>query len=232
MTPAQRAQYERDAAEHRAATAKAEAAAAQAKAAQAAAATAQAQVPPPPVYVSAIESGISTFTSAPLRPVGPGRPAWEAAQRPQPPVARQVLNIPTAADFPRAVNAATPPQGIRPGQPDYVEDVRALTTPEAVRNGTYAANRERLLAMSGAPRLDNFGLTPSGVYATADQSASPVPSGHPLASPSDRGLAPASVDGPRAPGTAQAFHGYPSGPASPAMAAKMALNRAARRGGK
>jgi hypothetical protein len=64
---------------------------------------------------------------------------------PSAPVGVTVTSVSPSA-FPTVPNAATPAQQLAGGVGDFVAEVAELTTPEAIRNGSYARNRDRLLA--------------------------------------------------------------------------------------
>jgi hypothetical protein len=80
-----------------------------------------------------------------------------AAQQPQPsappsqpvpstaPIAVQVQAIPSPSQFPRPVSPPAIPEAAL-GTQQFTEQIAAVTTPEAVRNGTYAQHRRQLMA--------------------------------------------------------------------------------------
>ena len=95
--------------------------------------------------------------------MGPRVPQQPQQQVQQLPIAivQQPYQVPNG--FPTAPNGAAVPMQ-DPGNGGLVEDIRALTTPEAVRSGAYAQNRQRIMsalqqqggavsgALSNAPR--------------------------------------------------------------------------------
>lgn len=126
------------------------------------AAQANATAPVEP-YVSAATLGLPSMTSAPpLRPVGAGRPAWQAAMRREPLEPPRLPLSPSA--FPTAPNAPAVPMAM-PGI--VAEDLSRLTTRDAVASGEYAQHRQRLLGLVGMGQ--GHGFTPSGLLATGPQ---------------------------------------------------------------
>jgi hypothetical protein len=86
-----------------------------------------------PVRVYAADLGIGSFMTRPLPPPAPPQP--------QPPVG-------TVRELSHVAFAQPPqpqPQAALAPTPTYEDELHALTTPQAVRSGEYAAQRQRLL---------------------------------------------------------------------------------------
>ncbi|MCU1282444.1 MAG: hypothetical protein JWM53_5990 [bacterium] len=175
-----------------------------------------AATPTPPAgagrpYVSALGLGYhaQTFPRTPMLPA-----PSVVAHVPQ--RARVIVPAtPTAADFPRVMNAL--PLRAGPSPTPTNEELQKLTTAEAVRSGEYAKHRDQLLALGGQQaRGTGHAFSSTGLYALGPQQELP-PQAHPMA----QRRAPQSS-------TFVQPHGNPvTGPMSPLLVAK--LQRAGKR---
>lgn len=163
--------------------------------------TPSAPVLPAPVPPAAPAQPLQVQAAAP-----PAAPQPAAPPAPAPAATLPVFRPLTPADFPRATSAHTPVLA-GPGTVAEAENVAALTSMESIRNGTYAQNRDRLLGLLGK----------------AHGQEAVMPPGHRF---------PGAPGGPQAqPAGTDQFHGHPTtGPMSPALAAKIARQRANKQG--
>jgi hypothetical protein len=173
----------------------------------------------PVPYVSAMDLPLARErqrTALPIMPPPPLRPVVRN-RAPREPIPVRL----TAADFPRAPNAQTPPvAGV--GTQAMAEHVRTVTTADSVRDGTYAKHREQLMRMVGPQAQSQHAFAPSGLVALNPQQLAPV-SSHPLFGGSQRAPQGAIVQP----------HGNPmTGPPSELLLAKRDRARAARGRGK